>query len=244
MSGLTFRIERRRSADANRRGDLALRNLRRLPNRPCRPACRKAPAWGDVQEVALSHDINGTEPQQSEQPACVPRHLWQHSAPSRPATPQESPPVHGSLLWRRASSGSGRLRWMEQTPGVSSRARRHIQHPLPVGEQSLRNGPAHAVGALNHPHPLRPLMGNRQHSAASTVTSRRPRSRAAPRGVSRASTVTDCLCGSIPITTRSITILLTSTRLVASVRRATLFRAEQTLLQPRLAAVPGPDRMP
>src|SRR5689334_3162531 len=64
---------------------------------------------------------------------------------------------------------------------------------------------------------------------------------------SRASIVTDRLCGSTPITTTSLAAslaasmaaLLASRSTAGQRGRATLFRAEQTLLEPRLAAVPG-----
>ncbi len=52
--------------------------------------------------------------------------------------------------------------------------------------------------------------------------------------------ITDSLCGSTPMTTLSTTrTLLTPERITLPARTATLFRAGQTLLQPRPATAPG-----
>jgi hypothetical protein len=60
-------------------------------------------------------------------------------------------------------------------PGPSGQLRRHVQHPLPVGEHSLRDGPAHPVAALDRAHPVRPLMGDLQHAAVTaSVGAERP----------------------------------------------------------------------
>jgi GAF domain-containing protein len=56
---------------------------------------------------------------------------------------------------------------------------------------------------------------------------------------SRASIVTDRLCGSIPITIRSTSRPPRLSSIPYWRGRATLFRAEQTLLEPRLTAAPG-----
>ena len=84
-------------------------------------------------------------------------------------------------------------------------------------------------------------MGDLQHAAvAAGVGAERP-DRGQHLRVSRASIVTDRLCGSIPITTRSITILLTSTWLVVSARtgNAVSSKAHPSPATPRRGARPG-----
>jgi hypothetical protein len=118
---------------------------------------------------------------------------------------------------------------------------RHVDHALPVGQQPRRDRPPDPVRAVHGPGALWPQTGEPQQlPVAAPSVPDRPRARSTSRS-SRASIVTDALCGSIPITTRSITRLLTDGGNHCQRGRATLFRADQqTLLEPRPAAVTGP----
>ena len=89
-------------------------------------------------------------------------------------------------------------------PGPGSQLGRHIQHPFPAGQQPLREGAADAVRTLHRPDPLGPLPGDARAAGGSCAhrCANRPVARKISR-LSRASIVTDSLCGSTPMITLS-----------------------------------------
>ncbi|MEJ7743128.1 MAG: hypothetical protein WKF73_11570 [Nocardioidaceae bacterium] len=106
--------------------------------------------------------------------------------------------------------------------------RRNVDH-LPGGQQPLRDRTTDPIRPLDHPHPIRPLRREpAQLTEASRVGAEPAFARSTSR-VSRASIVTDRLCGSIPIITRSITCLLTAVETTLSARtgNATSSRAKR-----------------
>ena len=118
-----------------------------------------------------------------------------------------------------------------------------------AGTSSTRSPSASSRCASGRPVPFAPSIAQirsghcratcRNARYPSVVIGNVPTTRSTSR-VSRASNVTDRLCGSTPMITRSITAASSSPRTISGQRgRATLLRAEQTLLEPRLAAVPG-----
>jgi hypothetical protein len=119
-------------------------------------------------------------------------------------------------------------------PGPGGQLGRHVQHPLGVGEQPPGDRRSHPVGALHRPHPVRPLPGEAQHrpiaGGAGGERTDRPqhlpvdRHRPLVRGPSRSPPVHPSPPHLDPD--------------IGQRGPAPLFRAEQTLLQPRLAAVP------
>jgi hypothetical protein len=88
-------------------------------------------------------------------------------------------------------------------PGPGSQLGRHVQHPLPVDQQPLRDRAADPVRAFCRADPFRPLPRELQQLAVAACISGESVARKISR-LSRASIVTDSSCGTAPMITLSI----------------------------------------
>jgi hypothetical protein len=80
----------------------------------------------------------------------------------------------------------------------------HVQHPLPAGQQPLRNRAADPVGPFDGPDPFRPLLGELQQLPVAARIGAELAGGPQDLPSSRVSIVTDSLCGSTPMITLSI----------------------------------------
>ena len=96
------------------------------------PPHRLVFTWGWADDDAAQHVLHG------------------QSDPDGRALPPGSTRVEVIL---QAEDGGTHLKY----PGPGGQLGRHIQHPLPIGQQPLRQRPADPVRALHRPDPLGPL---------------------------------------------------------------------------------------
>src|SRR3954452_1274615 len=162
--------------------------------------------------------------------------------PDRPSAredpcPAAPPSQSRARAWRRSCDPTG-----VEHPRAGGELGRHVQHPLTVGQQPLGDRPSDPVRALDGPHPTPPLPPDPQQLPVAAPVGAEP-ARGAQHlpGIARLDRDRPLVrvhpdhhkihhpppCLDSPLSQRG---------------RATLFRADQqTLLEPRLAAVTGPD---